>query len=60
MEKRFIIKCKCGWSKLSTGITSDLVDLKEVKKCNKCGGPRSFKCPKCGGLAKQFRIKGNV
>ncbi|RDJ35279.1 MAG: hypothetical protein DWQ19_10720 [Crenarchaeota archaeon] len=59
MENRFLIKCSCGWKRLSTGISEDLKDLKEVKKCNNCGGPRKFKCPKCGKVAKQFRIKGN-
>ena len=61
MENRFIIKCnKCLWARPSTGIAADLKDLVEVKKCASCGGPRSFKCPKCGRIAKMTRTKGNA
>ena len=60
MENRFLITCKCGWKRPSTGLSSDLTDLTEVVKCSNCGGPRQFKCPKCGGIAKHFRIKGNT
>lgn len=60
MEKRFKITCRhCGWSELHTGISSELVHLREIKKCPNCGGPRVFRCPKCGTHAKMLRIKGN-
>jgi hypothetical protein len=58
MEKRFLIKCRCGWSELNTGLTEDLTHLKEIKKCKNCGG-RSFQCPKCKNKARLIRIKGN-
>jgi primosomal protein N' len=59
MEKRFLIVCKkCKWSERSTGLSSDLSHLREIKKCQNCGG-RAFKCPKCSGTAKMLRIKGN-
>ena len=61
MEKRFIIKCECGFSKLSDGTQNDLSSFKEIKDCNSCGGkPRVFLCPKCNGKMKQFRLKGNT
>lgn len=59
MENRFLIKCKCGWNRLSTGISESLKDLHEIVNCNNCGKPREFRCPKCSGTAKQFRVKGN-
>lgn len=59
MEKKFIIRCaKCRWAKTTTGISSDLTDLFELKKgCTHCGG-RQFRCPKCGRPAKMTAIKG--
>jgi hypothetical protein len=62
MEKRFLIKCSCGWKRLSDGTSEDLKDLKDLKEivnCSTCGKNRQFVCQKCGGKAKQFRIKGN-
>jgi hypothetical protein len=59
MENRFVIKCSCGWQRLSTGISESLKDLTEIVDCSHCGKPRQFKCPKCGQKAKQFRLKGN-
>ena len=45
---------------MSTGLADDLKDITEVKKaCATCSG-RRFKCPKCGGIAKLLRIKGNT
>jgi len=44
---------------LSTGLSSDLTHLAEVKKCAHCG-PRAFKCPRCGNQAKMIRIRGNT
>lgn len=60
MEKRFVVKCSCGWQRLSNGTDEDLSDLTEIKNCTSCGKLRQFRCPKCSQKAKQFRIKGNV
>jgi len=60
MDKRFKILCRsCKWMELSTGLSSDLTHLAEVKKCAHCG-PRAFKCPRCGNQAKMIRIRGNT
>lgn len=60
MEKNFIIRCqKCRWAHMTTGLTSDLVGLNEIKTCSNCGKPREFRCPKCGRNAKMMRIKKN-
>jgi len=60
MEYRFLLQCKCGWTRYSTGISEDLKDLHEIVKCGNCGGPRKFKCPTCHKIVKQTRIKGNT
>jgi hypothetical protein len=60
MEKKFIIRClKCRWARMSTGLSSDLTDLKEINICTNCGRPRTFRCPKCGLGAKMVRIKSS-
>jgi predicted RNA-binding Zn-ribbon protein involved in translation (DUF1610 family) len=60
IPKNFIIRChKCRWARMSSGISSDLIDLHEIKTCDKCGKPREFKCPNCGLTAKMLRIKRN-
>lgn len=58
--KSFIIRClKCRWAEITTGISSDLTHLHEVKhNCANCGKPREFRCPTCGRNAKMMRIKG--
>lgn len=61
MRKNFIIRCpNCSWSKLTTGLSEDLKDMTEVRKCNNCGRPREFRCPKCGRNSKMIRMKGNT
>ena len=58
MEKIFKLNCKsCGWFLSTTGVSTELEELKlaEIKKCAKCGGPRTFKCQKCGKLVKMLR-----
>lgn len=58
MEKNFILRCaKCRWARMSTGLSSDLADLKENKGCESCGKGRNFKCPKCGQNVKLLRVK---
>jgi len=60
MDARFIIRCpKCRWARMTSGISTELQDLREIKTCNNCGGPRKFRCPKCGQIAKMVRVKGN-
>jgi|GEM_PF-2321999 len=59
--QNFFLRCpKCSWAKLSSGLTSDLVDLVNVKTtCKGCGKFRKYKCPKCGTSCPLKRIKGN-
>lgn len=58
--KKFIIRCKCGWAETTTGISSDLTHLYEIKSnCPTCGKPRQFRCKRCGLGAKMMRIKGS-
>lgn len=44
---------------MSTGLISDLTDLKELKNCASCGKSREFRCPQCGRNAKMTRVKHN-
>jgi hypothetical protein len=61
MEQQFYLKCpKCKYFRRSTGLSSDLTDLQEVRKCTKCGGPRTFQCPACRQLIKLTRERPNV
>ena len=62
VPKNFIIRChRCRWARISSGVSSDLSDLNEIKSgCINCGKFRSFKCPKCGMPSKMKRIKGNT
>ncbi len=59
----FIIRCpRCGYKVLTNGTKSDLKDKgmldKEIKKgCKTCGGPRKFKCIKCGNSIKMIRLR---
>lgn len=55
MEKKYMIKCRCGWTIITTGLTEDLKDLYEYKGCTRCSG-RKFRCPKCGGKANMFKV----
>lgn len=58
MDKNFILRCiKCRWARMSTGVSADLADLREIKGCANCGGSRKFKCPKCGQIVKLLRVK---
>jgi hypothetical protein len=61
VEKNFVIRCaKCRWARMSSGVSSDLADLNEIKSnCKNCGKWRKFKCPKCGVNATMKRISGN-
>lgn len=57
MNVYFLISCKrCKWFRKSTGLTEDLKDLVEIKKCNNCGGVKKFKCPKCSNIVKALRV----
>jgi hypothetical protein len=47
--KNYMLRCiKCSHSEMTTGLSKDLFHLAEIKKCSNCGGPRKFRCPKCG------------
>ena len=60
MDKNFILRCpKCRFARMSTGLSEDLKDLREIVTCSNCGGPRKFRCEKCSGIMKMMRIKGN-
>ncbi len=59
MEKNYIIRCpRCRWAEMTTGISADLKHLHEIaNNCKNCGKPRSFRCMRCGGNAKMFKVK---
>jgi hypothetical protein len=61
VPKNFVIRCpKCCWSRLSSGIAVDLIDLNEIKSnCKNCGRWRKFQCQKCGRPATMKRLHGN-
>jgi len=60
IDKLFRIKCnKCNWVEFSSGLSKDLAHLREIKKCSTCGGPRKFKCLKCGLPCKMTRMARN-
>ena len=61
VPKNFMIRCpRCQWARRSSGVSSDLTDIYEVKNnCSDCGKWRHFRCPKCGMNAPMKRIKGN-
>lgn len=60
LPKPFLFKCiRCAHAETSTGLSQDLKHLFEIKKCATCGGPRKFRCPKCGSIATLKRIYGN-
>jgi uncharacterized C2H2 Zn-finger protein len=42
---------------MTTGLSSDLTDLTEFKACYNCSGPKKFKCPRCGQIAKMLKVK---
>lgn len=59
INKVFQLRCKkCLYSEFSSGLKGDLTHLHEYKKCLTCGGPRKFRCPKCGGMFEMKRIAG--
>jgi hypothetical protein len=61
VAKNFVIRCpKCRWARLSSGVSSDIKDLHEVRPgCKTCGRWRRFQCVKCGVPCPMKRIKGN-
>jgi hypothetical protein len=60
INKLFLIKCpRCAWSKFTSGLKQDLTGLFEIKKCVTCGGPRKFRCQRCGQIATMKRLSGN-
>ena len=64
MDKNFILRCPgCRYTMFTSGIKSDLEEQgllqREVKKCTNCGGPRKFKCIKCGTITKAIRLPKN-
>lgn len=62
VPKNFVISClKCRWTRITSGISTDIKDLTEVHiGCKTCGKWRKFKCPKCGNYAPMKRIRGNT
>jgi len=60
LAKLFQLRClRCRYSEMSTGLSTDLKHLFEIKKCATCGGPRKFRCPRCGSIATMKRVTGN-
>ena len=58
VPQNFILRCsKCRWARLSTGLSEDLKDLKEMTTCASCGGARKFRCPQCGNTMRLVRVK---
>ena len=63
MDKNFVIRCpRCRHQILTSGIKADLevqgLLSREIKRsCKSCGGPRKFRCLKCGSPSKMFRVK---
>jgi hypothetical protein len=61
----FIVRCnRCNWRAFTVGTSVDLeaqgLLVREIKKnCKSCGGPRTFRCMKCGSPAKMLRLKKN-
>ncbi len=55
MEPKYVITCNCGFRRFSDGTAEATADLREVVLCAKCGGSKTFKCPKCGFIAKAKR-----
>lgn len=57
MQVYFLLRCKkCKWWRKCAGLSKDLEDLVEIKKCNNCGGVRKFKCPECTTPMKMMRV----
>jgi transcription elongation factor Elf1 len=60
LDKLFQLRCqRCRYSEMSSGLSPDLKHLFEIKKCATCGGPRKFRCPRCGSIAVMKRVHGN-
>ena len=58
MQVYFLLRCRrCKWWRKCPGLTKDLEDLVEIKKCKNCGGVRKFKCPKCAEMIKMMRVE---
>jgi len=60
MNVYFLLKCKCKWWRKCKGLSSELEDLVEVKRCKNCGGVRKFKCPKCANVVKMIRVREGI
>lgn len=55
--KKYIIRCStCRWTQNSDGSKESVNNLYETTACAKCR-KRTFRCPKCGFVAKMFELK---
>lgn len=55
---KYVLKCpSCKWSRINSGRSDELSDLKEIIRCKTCGRTREFKCPECGKNIKLLRVK---
>lgn len=56
MQSDFLVKCKCGFTKIVRNNDVEFVRMYEIKQNCNCSG-KKFKCPNCGYATKAKRVK---